>query len=122
VTIHSEFAVPLGAEALFRSLSDPSRLGIICALASGERRVRDLTRELGLSQSTVSEHVACLKDCGLVAGRPEGRSVFYSLTGPEILGLLESAAGVLDATGHAVDECPTYGRTARTRARREAAR
>jgi DNA-binding transcriptional ArsR family regulator len=122
MTIHSDVVVPRGAEALFRSLSDPSRLAIITCLAHGEHRVTDLMGEVGLSQSTVSEHVACLKDCGLVHGRHEGRQIFYSLSGPDVLGLLESAARVLEATGYAVDECPVYGRTARTASRKGSAR
>jgi ArsR family transcriptional regulator len=114
-----DITITRGTDALFRSLSDPSRLAIIACLARGEQRVRDLIDQVGLSQSTVSEHVACLKDCGLVRGRPEGRQTFYSLAGPEVLSLLDAAALVLEATGYAVDECPTYGRTARRAARVE---
>jgi len=65
------------AVALFHSLSDSARLAIVRRLADGEARVVDLIGELGLAQSTVSAHVACLRDCGLVTGRPEGRQVFY---------------------------------------------
>ncbi|MBB1057615.1 winged helix-turn-helix transcriptional regulator, partial [Dietzia sp. B19] len=72
------------AAALFRSLSDGTRLAIIRRLARGETRVADLVAELGLAQSTVSAHVACLRDCGLVEGRPQGRQVFYSLARPEL--------------------------------------
>lgn len=64
---------------------------------------------LGLAQSTVSGHVACLRDCGLVAGRPQGRQVFYRLERPELIELLASAETLLAATGHAVALCPTYG-------------
>ena len=73
------------AVALFHSLSDATRLTIVRRLADGEARVVDLIGELGLAQSTVSAHVACLRDCGLVTGRPEGRQVFYSLSRPELL-------------------------------------
>ncbi|MDR0848637.1 MAG: metalloregulator ArsR/SmtB family transcription factor [Propionibacteriaceae bacterium] len=121
MTIHTEVVIPRGAEALFRSLSDPSRLAIITCLVHGEHRVTDLMSEVGLSQSTVSEHVSCLKDCGLVQGRHEGRQIFYSLAHEEVLTLLDAASNVLAATGYAVDECPTYGRTARVAARREGA-
>lgn len=97
------------AEALFHSLSDSTRLAIVRRLADGEARVADLVTQLGLAQSTVSKHVACLRDCGLVDGRPEGRQVFYSLTRPELMDLLASAETVLAATGHAVALCPHYG-------------
>lgn len=101
------------AVALFHSLSDPARLAIVRRLADGEVRVADLTGELGLAQSTVSAHVACLRDCGLVVGRPEGRQMFYSLTRPELMDLLASAETLLAATGNTVALCPTYGTPAR---------
>lgn len=97
------------AVALFHSLSDATRLAIVRRLAEGEARVADLTRDLGLAQSTVSAHVACLRDCGLVAGRAEGRQVFYSLSRPELFDLLAAAEAVLAATGEAVALCPRYG-------------
>ena len=90
------------AVALFHSLSDGTRLSIVRRLAEGEARVADLIGELGLAQSTVSAHVACLRDCGLVDGRPEGRQVFYSLARPELMDLLASAETLLAATGNAV--------------------
>ncbi|MBB1029311.1 winged helix-turn-helix transcriptional regulator [Dietzia sp. SLG310A2-38A2] len=96
------------AAALFHSLSDSTRLAIIRRLAHGETRVADLVAELGLAQSTVSAHVACLRDCGLVDGRPQGRQVFYSLTRPELRDLLASAETLLAATGSAVALCPNY--------------
>ena len=97
------------AAALFRSLSDPARLAIIRRLATGEARVVDLTGELGLAQSTVSAHLACLRDCGLIDVRPAGRASVYSLCQPALLGLLAAAEAVLSATGNAVALCPNYG-------------
>ncbi|KSU52731.1 ArsR family transcriptional regulator [Gordonia sp. SGD-V-85] len=96
------------AVALFHSLSDGTRLAIVRRLATGEARVADLVTELGLAQSTVSAHVACLRDCRLVEGRPQGRQVFYSLTRPELMDLLASAETLLAATGSAVALCPNY--------------
>lgn len=97
------------AVALFHSLSDATRLAIVRRLARGEARVADLMAGLELAQSTVSAHVACLRDCGLVVGRPQGRQVFYSLTRPELMDLLASAETLLAATGNAVALCPNYG-------------
>lgn len=102
------------AVSLFHSLADPARLMIVKRLQSGEARVRDLVDELGLAQSTVSEHVACLRDCGLVEGRAEGRQTFYALSHPELIDLLESAELLLKATGYQVDLCSTHGTGART--------
>jgi DNA-binding transcriptional ArsR family regulator len=97
------------AVALFRSLGDPARLAIVAQLAEGEARVVDLTRALGLAQSTVSKHLACLRDCGLVDYRAEGRQSFYALSRPELLDLLRSAERLLAETGDAVALCPVYG-------------
>lgn len=99
------------AVALFRSLADPTRLAIARRLAGGEARVVDLVGELGMAQSTVSTHVACLRECGLVVGRHQGRQIFYALTRPELLDLFVAAETLLAATGAAVELCPTYGRT-----------
>jgi DNA-binding transcriptional ArsR family regulator len=100
------------AAALFHSLADQTRLKIVQRLARGEARVVDLVGELGLAQSTVSKHLACLRDCDLVGYRAEGRQSFYSLTRPELMDLLASAEQLLTATGHAVTLRPSGDRTA----------
>lgn len=97
------------AAALFASLADPTRLRIVQRLARGQARVVDLTNDLSLAQSTVSKHLACLRDCGLVDYRPVGRASVYSLTRPELFDLLASAEQLLAATGNAVALCPNYG-------------
>jgi ArsR family transcriptional regulator, cadmium/lead-responsive transcriptional repressor len=97
------------AAVLFRSLADPARLAIVQRLSQGEARVVDLTRDLGLAQSTVSKHLACLRDCQLVDYRAEGRQSFYFVARPELLDLMRSAESLLAATGEAVALCPVYG-------------
>jgi len=98
------------AACLFHGFGDPARLSILRHLALGERRVVDLTGHLSLAQSTVSQHLACLKDCGLVTSRPEGRASMYSLSHPEaVMDLLVSAERLLSLTGDAVALCPNYG-------------
>ncbi|AYM44329.1 metalloregulator ArsR/SmtB family transcription factor [Mycobacteroides abscessus subsp. abscessus] len=97
------------ASALFHSLSDETRLAILRRLACGEARVVDLTGELGLAQSTVSAHLGCLRECGLVDYRPQGRSSVYRLARPEVLAVFTAAEDLLAATGNAVALCPNYG-------------
>jgi DNA-binding transcriptional ArsR family regulator len=97
------------AVSLFHSLADPARLSIVQRLSRGEARVVDLMAELELSQSTVSKHLACLRDCQLVDFRAEGRQSFYRLTQRSLIDLLDSAERLLDATGCAVALCPVYG-------------
>ncbi|WP_184539100.1 ArsR/SmtB family transcription factor [Micromonospora polyrhachis] len=97
------------AVALFRSLADETRLRIVSRLAAGEARVVDLTEELGLAQSTVSKHLACLRDRGLVDYRVQGRQSFYALARLELMDMLAAAEDMLEATGSAVALCPGYG-------------
>lgn len=97
------------AACMFRSLGDPTRLAIVQHLALGEHRVVDLTAHLGLAQSTVSAHLACLRDCGLVTSRPQGRASMFSLAHLELIAMLTAAEKLLAATGDAVILCPTYG-------------
>ncbi|MFC0431959.1 helix-turn-helix transcriptional regulator [Kutzneria buriramensis] len=97
------------AAALFRSLGDPARLAILRQLAGGPARVVDLVATLGLAQSTVSKHLACLRDCGLVDSLPQGRASLFRLAQPTVIDILAAAEPVLAATGKAVALCPTYG-------------
>lgn len=97
------------AVCLFKGLADPSRLAILRALMTGEKRVVDLTASLGLAQSTVSQHLACLRDCSLVSVRSEGRASIYSLQHPELLDLLLASEKLLAAAGDDVALCDTYG-------------
>lgn len=98
---------PAGLAArLFRGFADPTRVAILLALLDGERRVSDLVDAVGGSQSNVSGHLACLRECGLVLDRPgERRQVFYRLARPEVVELLDVAERLLAATGTAIDLC-----------------
>ena len=98
------------AACLFHGFSDRSRLTIVQHLALGDHRVIDLTRHLGLAQSTVSRHLACLLDCGIVTVRAQGRASVYSLAHPEATtDLLAAAERLLGLTGDAVVACPRVG-------------
>ncbi len=109
------------AAALFRSFGDPARLTIVSHLALGEHNVRDLTGHLGLAQSTVSAHLRCLLECGMVTVRVQGRASVYSLTADaQILDLLSAAERLLAATGNAVILCPRYGPIANLNAQTQA--
>ncbi len=96
------------AAKLFRGLGDPTRLAILLALVERELRVTDLVRELGGSQGNISGHVGCLRECGLITARPEGRQTFYRASGSEIVNLLRAGEAVLAATGSHVALCPNY--------------
>ena len=98
------------AACLFHGFSDPSRIAILQHLALGEHRVVDLTAHIGLAQSTVSKHLACLRDCGLVTARPQGRATIYSLNhAAPLMDLWAAAEHLLALTGDAVTLCTTHG-------------
>ena len=98
------------AACLFHGFADPSRIAILRHLALGDHRVVDLTAHLGLAQSTVSKHLMCLRDCGLVTARPEGRATVYSLNYADaLMDLWAAAERLLEATGDAVTLCPNFG-------------
>ncbi|WP_323792491.1 metalloregulator ArsR/SmtB family transcription factor [Nocardioides sp.] len=95
---------------LFKGFSDPSRVAIVRHLTLGEHRVVDLTDHLGLAQSTVSKHLACLRDCGVVTSRPKGRASVFSLTHPDAVErLLALSDELLVLTGAAAVGCATNG-------------
>lgn len=93
---------------LFHGFSDRSRLAIVEALLSGERRVSDLVAATGLTQPNASMHLACLWDCGLVAREKRGREVFYRLI-DGVAELFQAADRVLAEAASTVGACPRYG-------------
>lgn len=98
MTMQAEAALPAVAH-LFDGFADASRLAILTHLTLGEHRVVDLTAHVGLAQSTVSAHLARLRDCGLVISRTQGRASYFRLTQPDaVRALLHAAQVLLDAT------------------------
>lgn len=69
----------LAEDRIFRALADPSRRAIFESLTDGEAPVKELTARFHISQPAVSQHLAALKQAGLVSSRREGRSVFYQV-------------------------------------------
>lgn len=90
---------------LFRGFSDPSRLSILGALRDGPRIVSEIVKQTGLSQSNTSNHLGCLRDCGLVKCRQEGRFVYYEFSDARVGYLLESADELLADVARGVYEC-----------------
>jgi DNA-binding transcriptional ArsR family regulator len=93
---------------LFHGFSDRSRLAIVEALLTGERRVSDIVAATGLTQPNASMHLGCLWDCGLVAREKRGREVFYRLI-DGVAELFAAADNVLEQAGSTVGACPRYG-------------
>ncbi|MDP9366373.1 MAG: metalloregulator ArsR/SmtB family transcription factor, partial [Chloroflexota bacterium] len=80
----------------FHGLSDLTRLRIVeLLLDEGEKNVGELVSILGQPQSRVSNHLACLRWCGYVDSRREGKFVYYRVSDPRVRQLLDLARGVI---------------------------
>src|SRR6267142_6600568 len=84
-------------QAVFRALADPSRRAIFERLIGGEAAVKDLTACFDISQPAVSQHLAALRNAGLVGERREGRLVYYRV---EPLGLRPLIDWIAHHQGH----------------------
>ena len=93
---------------LFRGLADQSRLAMLVALIDGERTVSQLVEATGLSQPNASNHLACLRDCGLVVSRQDGRYKHYAIADVRTVALLRNAEGILQSVADRVDACSRY--------------
>jgi ArsR family transcriptional regulator, cadmium/lead-responsive transcriptional repressor len=93
---------------LFRGFADSSRLSILEALRDGEHTVSELVQATSLTQPNVSNHLSCLRDCGLVSLRQHGRYAYYSLSDDRVDRLLALADELLADVARGVYECPRY--------------
>ena len=100
-------AVTLKAK-LFRGFADPSRLALLEALRNGPQTVGELVSATSLSQPNASNHLSCLRDCGLVVATQRGRFVTYQLSDPRVETLISLADEVLADVARGVYECTRY--------------
>lgn len=101
---------PNAEEALasfFQSLGHPIRMQILHLLqAAGEMNVGQIVERLGLTQGHVSNHLACLRTCGAVSARQEGRWVYYRLSGDGVRQILEVGRRLVDPRAEEIAACP----------------
>ena len=74
---------------LMKVLSNPDRLMLLCQLSQGERRVGELEELLGIVQPTLSQQLTVLRDEELVSARREGKNIYYQLSSPQALAVME---------------------------------
>lgn len=82
------------AAKLLRALANERRLMILCQLADGERSVGELLPRVGLSQSALSQHLAVLREEGVVATRREGQSIWYRISDPAAVKVVATLAEI----------------------------
>ena len=80
----------VSAAGLLKDLSHPGRLLVLCALVTREHTVGELEELTGLGQSALSQHLARLRDSGLVTTRREAQRIFYSISDGKAQIMLEA--------------------------------
>ena len=89
----------------FRGLDEPARVLILELLLSGEKSVSELVELTGSPQGRVTNHLACLRHCGYVTTRREGRFVFYRLADDRVRALLRIAQELMADHAQALLSC-----------------
>lgn len=77
------------------ALADPTRRRLLLALLEGPRYPAELSAELGLGKANTSNHLACLRGCGLVVAEPEGRRVRYELADARLAHALQDLSSLV---------------------------
>ena len=80
------------AAALLRLLSNEKRLMVLCQLAEGEMSVGEIQSRVGLSQSALSQHLALLRDEGVVATRRESQTIYYRVADHAAMRIIQTLA------------------------------
>lgn len=89
----------------FHGLSDPSRVRILLFLLNGPKTTGEIVRHLGRHQPSVSAHLTCLRFCGFVEARRDGRNVVYELIDPRVRKLLEMGERMLSDNAERIMAC-----------------
>jgi len=93
---------------LFRGLADNTRLSILESLREEEKTTSQIVKETKHNQSNVTNHLACLLDCGLVKNRRVGKNIFYNLNNMQVAKLLEESDAVLSEIVNGLYLCVNY--------------
>jgi DNA-binding transcriptional ArsR family regulator len=88
------------AAKLLRTLGNERRLMILCQLTEGECSVGDLQSQVGLSQSALSQHLAILREEGLVATRRESQTIWYRIADPAAIKVVAMLAEIFCPPRH----------------------
>lgn len=85
------------AEALLKALANSHRLMILCSLHEHEASVGELNQRVPLSQSALSQHLATLRNAGLVATRRDAQTIYYRLEDPKVMVMIDALHGLFCA-------------------------
>ncbi|ARD48367.1 helix-turn-helix transcriptional regulator [Sporosarcina sp. P33] len=93
------------ASKFFYGLSNPARLEIVLALLDEEKNVSQLVEDLNMKQSQISNQLICLKTCGFVTSRKEGKFVYYKVTDPRIRDIIQLGQSVVVENAGRINSC-----------------
>jgi len=93
---------------LFKGFADYSRLMIFYALLEGEKSVGELVEETGLSQSGISNHLKCLRECDLLKDRQENKYVYYSIKDERAKQIIQLAQQMMSDISEEKYQCMKY--------------
>lgn len=85
------------AADLLRALANPQRLRLVCEMMAGERGVGELEERTGIRQPSLSKELGRLREAGVIEGRRESKSVFYSLVEPKAASIVAVLCGQMNA-------------------------
>jgi len=100
-----DHADPEVVARFFHGLADPTRVRILQFLIEGPKTAGEIVRHIGRYQPSVSAHLTCLRFCGYVEARREGRNVRYALIDPRVRRLLETGERYLEENGERIMAC-----------------
>lgn len=89
----------------FRVLGDPKRLKILELLLDGEKSVGEIVEHIQASQGRVSNHLACLRWCGFVTTRRDGKFVYYRMADPRVRDVVRLADSIIGDNAAAIASC-----------------
>ncbi|WP_163538488.1 metalloregulator ArsR/SmtB family transcription factor [Gracilibacillus sp. YIM 98692] len=84
------------------------RIQILECIKEEEKTVSQIVKDLNGNQSSISQHLACLKGCGLIRGRQEGKYMYYSLRNQQVRDLLSMFDAVLEDVENDVESCENH--------------
>lgn len=105
-TVPTEYGPQVDLVArFFQVLADPTRVRIVELLLEGEENVSELVQGLGVPQARVSSHLGCLRWCGYIGTRRDGKFIYYRITDPRVSEMMRLARTILAENAEAVASC-----------------
>mgnify|MGYP001035697373 CR=1 FL=1 len=95
----------------FSSYSNPTRLAILEQLRYGEKSVSEIAEAIrDVSLTNLSNHLKCMRGCGILKVRREWRNLYYSVSDERILAIFSIARDVVRHIGNTMESCPVDGK------------